>query len=180
MVVYLQKFSDTFKLRDGSTSSQLASVDSGGRVSSNLYATSDGGTTIVPVRCDQDGNIATTGSLIITGAVSSFLSGETIAASTTTSFTMLTVPAGKKYIITDYGVTSINYAGVAMTLVKNEGAGDVDVLRDKQTSTEYMAERTFNGGLIFSSGTIIKIKITNSQASISEYDLYMTGKEVDN
>lgn len=179
MVVYLQKFTENVRLKDATVDANLAEVDVGGRISTNLYATSDGGSTIIPVKCDSEGNISTTGSLIITGAVSSFLFGETIAATTTTTFTLLTVPAGKNYIISDYGVTSINYAGVEMTLVKNEGGGDIEVLRDKQTGTEFMARRTFNGGLIFSAGTIIKIKVANPQASTSEYDLYMTGKEVD-
>ena len=179
MVIYFVKPTDTVKLRDGTTASNLAEVDTGGRVSTNLYATPDSGVTILPVKCDAEGNLSTTGSLVIVGAVSNFRFAETIAASATTTFLMLTVPAGKKYIITDYGVTSIDYAGVSMTLVQDTGGGDTDVLRDKQTATEFMARRTFNGGLIFPAGSTISIKITNDLASISTFDLYMTGKEVD-
>ena len=179
MVVYLHKFIDTFKLRDGSTSSNLAEVDSGGRVSTNLFASPDGGTTILRVRCDTEGNLSTTGNLVITGAVSNFLFDYSIAGLTTDTVTMLTVPASKFYVITDYGVTSIDYAGVEMTLVNDTGSGDTDVLRDKQTGTEYMARRTFSGGLIFTAGTVIKIKVTNTQATPSSYDFYMTGKELD-
>ncbi len=179
MVVYLQKLSDTVKLRDGVTASNLAEVDSGGRVSTNLWATPDGGTTIVRVKCDSEGNISTTNNLVVTSIVSAFNQGYTIAASTTDTVTMLTVPADKNYIITDYGVTSINYAGVEMTLVQDTGGGDTDVLRDKQTGTEYMARRTFTEGLVFAANTVIKIKVSNPELSISEYDFYMTGREVD-
>jgi len=179
MVVFLQKLSDTVKLRDGSVSSQLAEVDVGGRVSTNLFATPDSGTTIVQVKCDAAGNISTTNNLVVTSIVSAFNQGYTIAATTTDTVTMLTVPAGKSYVITDYGVTSVDYAGVSMTLVQDTGGGDTDVLRDQQTGTEFMARRSFTEGLVFTAGTVIKLKVTNTQVSISEFDFYMAGREVD-
>lgn len=178
MVVYLTKPTDTIKLRDGTTASNLTSVDSSGRLSVKIYATPDGGTTILPVKSDVDGNISVTNTVVVTNIISNFLPAQTIPASSTTTFDLLTVPAGKRYVITDYGVTSIDYAGVGMTLVQDTGSGDEDVLRDKQTGTEYMARRTFSEGLVFEEGTVIKIKVSNPQLTTSEYDLYMSGREV--
>ena len=63
--------------------------------------------------------------------------------------------------------------------MQDTGGGDSDVLRDKQTGTEYMIQRKFTEGLVFAAGTLIRLKITNTQASVSEYDLYMVGREVD-
>jgi hypothetical protein len=179
VVVYLTKPTDTIKLRDGVNASNLTSVDSSGRLSTKIFATPDGGTTNTPVACDVNGNILTANTVVVTDILSNFLPAETIPAGNTSTFTMFTVPVGKKYVITDYGVTSIDYAGVAMTLVQDTGSGDEDVLRDKQTATEYMIQRKFTEGLVFSAGTVIKLKITNPQGTASEYDLYMTGREVD-
>lgn len=179
MVVYLTKPTDTIKLRDGVTAANLTSVDSSGRLSTKIFATPDGGTTITAIKCDTAGNLTTANTVVVTDIISNFLPAETILAGATDTFTMFTVPVGKKYVITDYGITSIDYAGPSLTLVQDTGGGDEDVLRDKQTATEYMIQRTFTEGLVFDAGTVIKLKITNPQGTASEYDLYMTGREVD-
>ena len=165
------------ELKDADTDDR-AHVDTGGRVFTKLFASPDGGTTIIPVKCDAQGRIGTISAVLALNPVSIFFYDQTIGTGLYSDFTIGAVGAGKKWIMTDWGVTSADYAGPTASIFKTNGGIDTFLLREKVTATDFQIRRSWTNGAIFDEGDTIKIRVYNDSAvNPAHYDVYMLGYE---
>ena len=138
------------------------------------------GATILPVKCDNTGRIAAISAVLALNPVSVFYYDQIIAAGTYADYTIGTVGTGRKWIMTDWGVTSIDYAGPTATIFKTVGGSNVFLMREKVTATEFQVRRSWTNGAIFEEGAEIKIRVFNdSVVNPAHFDVYMLGYEAE-